>query len=421
MLFLVLSIVSALKLPIHASRQPVKLKTTGSNPIELGNYFNELYYFNLKVGSYNSELSVMIDTGSKYLWIPNINCETCEHADNFYNSSASSTSKSLFLEYTFKYGQGSVTGTATEDSIKISGDNKTELENFPFLSVSKATNFDDFNSDGILGLSFGDKTFGFKNFVEELKSQGEIEVASFSLYLNYNLLDEFISTNPTSTIIFGGFDMALAQENFKYLKIDKSSGYWISSLSEIKVDRMREGVIQNTENLILVSKSVVFHTGSYMIKAPTDEYNSLMSYITEKYLCYELDKETFCLCGDDTWFYDLDLGGFPLLRFYINNTEFELEPEYYIESSAGVCRIMLSDLGEKDYIILGLPFLRRYYTYFDFEREEIGLARAIKSIQVIFSSGSYLALASFALVNILVVHYIYKTHKPADESYFSLA
>ena len=426
MLIILLSVVSALRLPIYSAKRPIELVTTGSVPTELGNYFNELYYLHIQVGSGGIELSVLIDTGSKYLWLPNTNCETCEHADNLYNVSASSTSNSLLLNYTFKYGKASVTGTAVEDTVNILADNNTKLQNFPFLSVSNSSNFENFEADGILGLSFVDKALVFKNFVEELKSQGKIKVASFSLYLNSNFLDEVVGTNPTSTIIFGGYDMNFAKENFKFVKIDKSSGSWTSGLNKIEVDRMKDGGFQNTGILNLNSKRVTFNTGNSKIKVPTIEYNSLMSYILEKYNCFGLDTEVFCNCPGD-YFFDTNLADFPVLRFYIhdekNNTEphfFELEPEYYVEADSNICRVMLSDFGENDYIVLGLPFLRRYYTYFDYEKELIGLAPAVKSTLTIYSTGNYLAVASFALISTVLGYYLNKSRKPANEAYLRL-
>lgn len=408
MLSVLLNIATALQVPIHSVKRPLQLKSTGSTPLELSNYYNELYYFNILVGSSNSELSVMIDTGSKYLWLPNTNCGTCEHAENFYNTTASTTTKSLSSEYTFNYGKASVTGTATEDSIKLAEDNNLELKNFAFLSVSKSSGFGNLEADGILGLAFEDKTLGFKNFVEELKTQGKIDATSFSLYLNNNYLDEIISTDPSATIIFGEYDLKYANENFKYVKIDKSSGYWVSSLDEIKVDILRDGAIQDTKSLILTSRDVVFHTGSYMIKVPSFEYGTLMNYITEDYSCYLSYGEIYCFCAS--------LDDFPLLRFNIGNKEFDLEPEYYVQNSLGVCRIMLVDAGETEYIVLGLPFLRRYYSYFDYDRGELGLASAVKAYKVVYSTGNYLTVASFALLSTVLGYYLYKNRKPAKEA-----
>ena len=408
MLFVLLNIATALQVPIHSVKRPLRLKSSQSTPIELGNYYNELYYFTIQVGSSSSELSVMIDTGSKYLWLPGKNCSTCEHADNFYDSKASSTSKSLSSVYTFNYGQATVTGTATEDSIKLPADLSLELNHFTFLSVSEAVNFDNLEADGILGLAFEDKTLGFKNFVTELKSQGKIDAASFSLYLNYNYLDEIISTDPPATLIFGEYDLKYAQENFKYLKIEKSSGYWVSSLDEVKVDILRDGEIQETKGVMLTAKDVVFHTGSFMLKAPSLEYGNLMNYITEDYSCYSSYGEIYCVCAS--------LDDFPVLRFVIGNKEFDLEPEYYVQNSMGVCRIMLVDGGESEHFVLGLPFLRRYYSYFDYDRGEIGLAPAVKAYKVVYSTGNYLTVASFGLLGTVLGYYFYKNRKPVKEA-----
>jgi hypothetical protein len=37
--------------------------------------------------------------------------------------------------------------------------------------------------------------------------------------------------------------------------------------------------------------------------------------------------------------------------------------------------------SECDYVIVGEPFFQKYYTYFDFQKDEIGIALRRKSIE----------------------------------------
>lgn len=408
MIILLLSVAAALQVPLHHIKKPLNLKAGDSKSVEIGNYYNEVYYLTLYVGSNSSEFYVMIDTGSSYLWLPDIKCSSCENADNFYNSSASSTSSSLAKDFEFTYGQSSVYGTGVKETVKASKDSSLELTNYAFLSVSQATNFKSLDADGILGLSFAADSLDFKNFIEELEAHSKISSSSFSLYLNHNYLDEIIATDPPATIIFGSYDLNFASEDFKYVKKSKDSNLWESTLGAIKVDVIRDGAKEETKTLMINARSVVFHTGSSLIHAPSTEYNALMSLITDDYTCYKSDNEIYCFCSS--------LDDFPIINFEIGDYVFDLTPEFYVQNSMGICRILLLEDENTEKIILGLPFLRKYYSFFDYERKEIGLAPAIRAYKVVYSSGSYygaLVVACFASV---AGFYLYKSRKPVKEA-----
>lgn len=408
MFILLLTIAAAFQVQLQSVKKPLNLKSSDSKSLEMSNYYNELYYFTLYVGSNSSELFVMVDTGSSYLWLPNTKCTSCDHADNFYNATASSTGRSLSKDYTFTYGESSVSGTAMKETVKASKDSSLELTNFAFLSVSQATNFNSLDADGILGLSFVSDTSDFKNFIEELEVQKKIRTSSFSLYLNHNYLDEVIKTDPPATMIFGSYDLNFATEDFKYVKKSRNTSLWESKLEGIKVDVIRDGVVEETKKLMISASSVVFSTGSPLIQAPTTEYNSLMSLITDDYTCYQSDNEIYCFCAS--------LDDFPSMKFKVDGNVFELEAEFYVQNSMGICRIMLVK-GENDgKIVLGLPFLRKYYSYFDYERKEIGLAPAVRAYKVLSSTGNYYGVLAVACFVTAAGVYLLKSRKPVKEA-----
>ena len=43
-----------------------------------------------------------------------------------------------------------------------------------------------------------------------------------------------------------------------------------------------------------------------------------------------------------------------------------------------MCHVLISNMQSKDKVILGSPFMRKYYTIFDKDNERIGLAESIK-------------------------------------------
>jgi hypothetical protein len=74
---------------------------------------------------------------------------------------------------------------------------------------------------------------------------------------------------------------------------------------------------------------------------------------------------------------------FPILHLtFANNVKASLEPQYYIHThpESHICHLMISPLPSHDdtLIVLGNPFMRKYYTLFDRENKRVGLARSIQ-------------------------------------------
>lgn len=69
---------------------------------------------------------------------------------------------------------------------------------------------------------------------------------------------------------------------------------------------------------------------------------------------------------------------FPTLQMDINGHIFELDPEDYITNEDDICVILIYNLGNRvvvteDTIVLGVNFLRKYYTVFDIEKSRVGI------------------------------------------------
>ena len=127
------------------------------NKINL-NFTNEnLYYFNIEVGTPSQLFSILIDTGSNYFWINSNSCISCKSTRKFITDKSNTynnTNKLINLNYI----SGNLKGTISSDIVKFN--NNINISNFNFILVNESDI--NFELDGILGLSKNIKDFDNK-------------------------------------------------------------------------------------------------------------------------------------------------------------------------------------------------------------------------------------------------------------------
>ena len=85
----------------------------------------------------------------------------------------------------------------------------------------------------MLGLGFNLLSDGHPTFVENLKEQGIIEQAIFSVYLSDTEFLYGSKTTPESNIMFGGYDVEKYANgtDVTYIPVSGIPGYWSVRLS----------------------------------------------------------------------------------------------------------------------------------------------------------------------------------------------
>lgn len=164
-------------------------------------------------------MTFIFDTGSAWLWMPNVDCVESECPNGKYNYKLSSSYYNSNKFETQHYVQGYIKGNVCNDDFALTTDKKTQAKYVNFLSVFKAEDFNNLESDGILGLSPRTKDKGNDSgimkhlFVQELKKDRVIDKAIFAIYLSIQDQKTYKEINR-SKIHFGGWDGTIVDDSY---------------------------------------------------------------------------------------------------------------------------------------------------------------------------------------------------------------
>ena len=243
----------------------------------------------------------------------------------------------------------------------VSVNNKQLVTSQKFILASSDSEFDNLEADGILvipiqGLAFPSLSDKYNTFVINLRDQGVIEKAIFSVYLS----DTRSSDLKKSAIIFGGYDLEKYGQggSIKYVETYAQTGYWLVPLKHIKV---------GGESIGRSSIAAIIDTGTSYILSPNEEIVEVMYWVSKYGNCALIFDSLVCVCDQDGW-----NTAFPDLIFGIGDFSFVITPDSYFRKEADKCILLVKSLGPKNYWILGDVFLRNFYTIFDMEEKRIG-------------------------------------------------
>jgi hypothetical protein len=324
------------------------------------NDYDVEYYGNITVGTPPQGFSVIFDTGSANLWVPSTDCNDFNTSPacathNRYNHSQSSTYVANGQIYILPYGSGTVVGYLSSDSVNFGGLNILS-QVFGETTIEPGDVWVQSPFDGILGMGYPalSDPAGVVPPFDNLMAQKLIPSGVFSTYLSSNDTDG-------SVLILGGIDQNYYKGNIQYVPFNLLQGlfgYWLITGGDVLVGGQSTGAC--------LYCPLIVDTGTSIITVPTASASAVLDKIGN-------------VNADCSNVYQL-----PILTFSINNIQFDLEPEFYVlyqPSSANdgsiTCQlgIQAMDVGLGMWI-LGDPFLRKYYTVFDRDNNQVGFAVA---------------------------------------------
>lgn len=284
----------------------------------------------------------LIDTGSPYTWIPGIKSKN----HNYYNNEKNNKNP-ISNNISIIYNGGDNIKISIYESILYI--NNIEINNVSLGITNYESNKKSFSYrlfDGILGLGgfSGNETIinsFIKNIITyQMFNQKIIERNLFSLYVNKTDRKYGDLNMKGGEISFGKFDNSKYNGIIKWYDIYNENNiyyFWSLNLSNI--------IINETLN---INNKVLIDSGT----------NSI---VFNKDICDKIHKQ---------------IGGLYNETIYLNNNQFILKPKdyTYILNNTIYSKIIINNNNN---IVLGLPFLQKYYSVYDFENKKIGLAKNI--------------------------------------------
>lgn len=135
---------------------------------------------------------------------------------------------------------------------------------------------------------------------------------------------------------------------------------WVATFDEVRI----------ASKTVAKDKKVVVDSGSSMIVLPNSTLSHFLSQLEHCTLSNDLIK---CACPTK------NIGAYPTLELVYKEYTFTLEPQFYIstEMNDPFCYPLVSSKPtNEDLILLGSPFIRKYYSIFDRDNMRLGLAKA---------------------------------------------
>jgi len=201
--------------------------------------------------------------------------------------------------------------------------------------------------DGVLGLAPKSPDAKEFNLLQALFAERKTGRAVFGVYLAATSS----STPAGGELVFGGYRKERMAEELLWAPVSEQ-GSWQIHVEDITIDGKPANLCAKG------GCEAAVDTGSSLVMAPGNLLGRIMSQIDP---------------GDDCSKTP------PKLGFKVNGRLLELNGEDYLEHSEDGCEFLLASAagnGKGPNLVLGYPFLRRYYTVFDQEKSRIGFALA---------------------------------------------
>lgn len=320
----------------------------GDDPVDVHNYMDAQFYGPMTVGTPGKEFNVIFDTGSSNLWVPSKSCTNCGLKPK-YDSSQSSTYVKNGSVFNIQYGSGPVAGFVSQDTATV-GDVAVKDQLFAEITdvSGLGLGFTIGKFAGIMGLAFPSIAVNgippvFTNMVDQ-----KLLDPVFSFYLSSE-------DGKDGEMDLGGIDDKHYTGTLQYVPLS-SETYW-----EVALDDMQIGGVSITN----VKKAIV-DTGTSLLAGPVDE----VAAIAKRVGAIPLIKGEYVIpCK----------GGKPI-DVILNGITFTLAPGDLIIPDESLCLFGMTGIDipapAGPLWILGDPFIRKFYTVFDYGNKRLGFAPA---------------------------------------------
>eukprot|EP00933_Yihiella_yeosuensis_P081673 TRINITY_DN95336_c0_g1_i1.p1 TRINITY_DN95336_c0_g1~~TRINITY_DN95336_c0_g1_i1.p1 ORF type:complete len:431 (+),score=61.27 TRINITY_DN95336_c0_g1_i1:117-1409(+) len=345
-----------------------RLRQTKSDyRLRLTNHLNVQYSGDFTIGG--QTVPVIYDTGSFEVLVLSALCSDYSSKLIVYDAHKSHTFKDLAKIAQHAFASGGVLAAEGVEKLRIGGDDSPAFaENFPFWQITQhqmpfwKTGNAIFS--GIVGLSHANAVpAGFGGDPEHDKALLEhLNLDSFAICLERGSS----GATPPGWLTFGdGLQKMQLDSSKQWRTIDVvGSTHWSAKLSGLFVDIDDAGV--DFSRVCSPSCEALVDSGTSLLSFPTSlspVVNKLRSMVRPD--CSNIDE-------------------LPNLRFQLGGADVYLPPKawvFQVPTSSGVaCKAEFMQIGAESQFsqsfILGMPFLRYYYTIFDKKKKQMRITWA---------------------------------------------
>jgi len=334
------------------------------------------YYGEVEVGTPPQKFTVIFDTGSGHLLVPSAKCDgdACNAHKKFDAKNSSTAMPVGWADEPLKraesdddrdtkvinFASGDAVGQFTRDRICLGG-SKLFCATADFIEMTEESDdpFKDAEWDGVLGLGQAvSDAPEFNIFGVMAKTTAK---PIFAVYLGRHVSDD-------AEITFGSIRQERMAGPMTWVDVSVE-GYWQFQFSDFTIDGKSTGLCDKYGKH---GCQGVLDTGSSLMMGPKGDLDQLLQL-----LHFGNDTQKNCTEGYK----------FPKLGFKIAGKLFEMDPSDYMDRSHDettpkgmeLCwahLMPIGDTGRGPITVLGMPFLRTFYTAYNMKDKKIGIARA---------------------------------------------
>jgi hypothetical protein len=323
------------------------------------------YFGRVWVGTPPEAFAVVFDTGSGNFFLPSGQCDSdacANHRHYIANRSTSSVQIAFASDpltpatddltrdtTTVSFASGQASGTFTRDEVCVTAGACAKVD---FVAATEESD-DPFKSaswDGILGLAPSALSKEF-SVPMSLYDQHVMQRPVFSVFLGEQISDK-------AEVTFGAWKDERFTGTLEWVPLT-SKDYWQFELTDVALGDMPMKLCEGGCHAVVDTGSSLLMASGVMVAALSDKLTQSASDCNN---LNAMPKLTFTAAGLQD----------PLV----------LEPTDYMDSGPDTCVFALGESPDspdgKPLVVLGAPFLRRYYTVFDFNPQEprLGFAQA---------------------------------------------
>jgi hypothetical protein len=337
------------------------------------------YVGEVQIGTPPRGFRAIFDTGSGNLLVPSVRCKESAGCKNHRRYDANASSTSLQVAWTqnatappanafdrdtvpVAFGAGQAWGQLAQDEVCLAPDGDASggpCARANFLEVLEESDapFKDARWDGVLGLAPDISAGGQRyNIFAALAGAGAVPEPVFAFWLGRGLGDG-------AEVTFGGWRPERAASEMHWVNMS-AVGYWQIKLNDLAVG----GKPLNLGCACDGCCQAVVDSGSSVMMGPAFIVNLLRQKLN-------VSEE----CTNQT---------FPTLGFSVRTRDGQdvtltMEPDDYMDrelsEGAEYCwahLMPIGDTGRGPVLVLGMPFLRKFYTVFDQGKGALGFALA---------------------------------------------